>query len=165
MNVIIGIDNGISGAIVAISAHTGAFIAALPMPTQKGATGNEINVIAAKQWIAEIAGTIGSIKCVAIEQPVGSKSYKAAVSMAGSFHALRSICDLSGLRMIPIPARTWQKFMLGKIASGDSKKSALQKAMQLWPDETFLAGKRSKVPHNGIVDASLIAEYARLKNL
>jgi hypothetical protein len=57
----------------------------------------------------------------------------------------------------------WQPTMLGKVPQGKTKEYALNKVKQLWPDETFLATKRSSVPHDGMVDAALIAEYGRLK--
>lgn len=41
----------------------------------------------------------------------------------------------------------------------DTKATALIAAKRLWPDKTFLATERSKVPHNGIVDACCIAYY------
>jgi hypothetical protein len=55
--------------------------------------------------------------------------------------------------------------VIGPIAKGDTKPAALAKAKQLWPEETFLASARSTKPHEGIVDAYLIAEYGRMKNL
>ena len=43
----------------------------------------------------------------------------------------------------------------------DTKATSLIAAKRLFPKETFLATERSKVPHDGIVDAILIAEYCR----
>jgi len=47
--------------------------------------------------------------------------------------------------------------MLGKFPRGQSKKYALAKAKELRPDEQWLATPRSKKPHDGIVDAYLMA--------
>lgn len=41
----------------------------------------------------------------------------------------------------------------------DTKATSLNVAKRLYPDVNLLATKRSKVPHDGIVDALLIAEY------
>lgn len=46
----------------------------------------------------------------------------------------------------------------------DTKATSLNAARRLWPEEDFLATKRSKVPHDGLVDAALIAEYCRIIN-
>lgn len=43
----------------------------------------------------------------------------------------------------------------------DTKATSLIAAQRLFPKETFLATERSKVPHDGIVDAVLIAEYCK----
>jgi hypothetical protein len=40
-----------------------------------------------------------------------------------------------------------------------TKVLALAKASELAPDETWLATKRSSTPHDGMVDAFLIARY------
>jgi hypothetical protein len=47
------------------------------------------------------------------------------------------------------------------VPAGESKKYALAKARELWTNETFYASPRCKTPHDGIVDAALIARYAR----
>lgn len=43
----------------------------------------------------------------------------------------------------------------------DTKATSLLAAKRLFPNETFLATARSKVPHDGIVDAVLIGEYCK----
>lgn len=47
----------------------------------------------------------------------------------------------------------------------DTKKTSLLVAQRLFPKETFLATKRSKKPHDGIVDAYMLAEYGKRKRL
>ncbi len=46
----------------------------------------------------------------------------------------------------------------------DTKATSLICAKRLFPTEDFLASTRSRKPHDGIIDASLIAEYCRRKN-
>lgn len=164
-NVIIGIDNGVSGALAAISSHNGAFIDAIPMPIQKARKGNEINTLEVEFWLRCVSGGLDKIHCAILEEPGGSKSAKAATSMAGSFHALRTVITLAGIRWHRITPQKWQKEMMPGCNSGDTKPRALELAKRLWPDETFLATERSKVPNHNIVDAALLAEYARIKNL
>lgn len=43
----------------------------------------------------------------------------------------------------------------------DAKQKSKMIAFEMNPEEIYLAGKRSKVPHEGIIDAYLIAEYGR----
>lgn len=164
-NVIIGCDNGVSGALATISLHNGAFIDAIPMPIQKARKGNEIDVIEVERWIKNVSAGFHNVHCAILEEPGGSKSAKAATSMAGSFHALRTVLTLAGIRWHRITPQKWQKEMLPGCNSGDTKPRALELAKRLWPDETFLATERSKVPNHNIVDAALLAEYARIKKL
>jgi hypothetical protein len=55
--------------------------------------------------------------------------------------------------------------MLGNVEKGQTKPAALSKARQLWPGETWLATARSSKPHEGLIDAALIAEWARRQKL
>lgn len=45
----------------------------------------------------------------------------------------------------------------------DTKATSLLVAKRLFPTASFLATERSSVPHDGIVDAALMAEYSRRK--
>ena len=165
MNMYIGFDNGVSGGIAAISASHGKLISSCPMPISKARKGNEIDVRAVHLWITETTGGNLSNATYIIEEPGGSKSSKAACSMAGSFHAIRALLDVKFLRWHRVTPQAWQKEMLPGCATGDTKPRALAKARQLWPEETWLASSRCKVAHDGMTDAALIAEYARIKNL
>ena len=62
---------------------------------------------------------------------------------------------------VMVNPRRWQSKMLGKFPKSESKKAALNTAKRLWPSESFIL-QGSKVPHNGVIDACLIAEYGRL---
>lgn len=160
---IVGIDNGVSGGLVAIG-PLGHIIAKIVMPIQRARKGNEIDVRAVYQWMVSIQAR-ADITAVIIEEPGGSKSAKAACSMAGSFHALRAVCEIRSYRWHRVTPREWQKVMLPGCAGGDTKPRALAKARQLWPDEDWRASDRCKIAHDGLIDAALIAEFARLKNL
>lgn len=156
----IGVDNGVSGGLAAIS-HHGSMISTLIMPIQKARKGNEIDPVSVWKWIDYITADDRSKVFVVIEEPGGSKSAKAATSMAGSFHALRTLCALKSIRWDRITPQIWQKAMLPGAKAGDTKPRALEAARRFWPDETWLATDRSSKPHEGIIDAALIAEYAR----
>lgn len=160
--VIIGIDNGVSGGMAAISSLS-HIISMLPMPIQQARKGNEIDVQAVWDWMLTL-GERENITCI-VEEPGGSKSARAATSMAGSFHSLRTVCTLKGLRWHRTTPQAWQKVMLPGCKAGDTKPRALELSKRLWPDESFLATPRCKKPHDGLVDAALLAEYARGRNL
>ena len=162
----IGIDNGISGGLCAISDHPQtSIIGAIPMPVSKARKGNEVNIRAVHLWITQVCGDNLSNAVYVLEEPGGSKSAKAATSMAGSFHSLRGFFEAKFLRWERITPQLWQKQMIPGCKAGDSKPRALELASRLWPQETWLASERCCTPHDGMIDAALIAEYARRQNL
>ena len=161
----IGIDNGVTGALAAVLGGSGKILSACPMPIAKARKGNEVDVRAAYLWIIEVTGSDPASATYVIEEPGGSKSAKAAASMSGSFHAMRSLFDVKSLRWHRITPQSWQKVMLPGCKAGDTKPRALAKARQLWPAEKWLPTPRCSKPHDGMIDAALIAEYARIKNL
>lgn len=160
----IGVDNGISGGFSAVSEAHGLLIDAIPMPVIKSGKRNEVNVREVFHWISAVTcGNLSNATYV-IEEPGGSKSAQAARSMAGSFHAVRAIFDMKFLNWHRITPQKWQKAILGKTC-GDTKQRAFVLAKELWPEEKWLATTRCKTPHDGMIDAALIAEYARRNNL
>ena len=64
-----------------------------------------------------------------------------------------------GLRLplVEVTPQEWKR----KILKGYPKGSEDTVAKKLWPNQSFLATERSRKPHDGIIDAALIAEYGR----
>jgi hypothetical protein len=60
-----------------------------------------------------------------------------------------------------VPPQAWTGALHKKapMTFANPKESSLYVARQLWPDQNFLATERSRVPHDGVVDAALIAYY------
>ena len=162
----IGIDNGLTGALVALSTAAGADpVAMTVMPTRGKAKGNEVDGNAILEWFRELHTPFDQLT-VLLEVPgKHSPGAQALCSMWDSFGCIRGVLECRGIRHHRINPQMWQKTMLVGCAKGDTKPAALAKAKQLWPSESWLATPRSSVPHNGIVDAALIAEYGRIKNL
>jgi hypothetical protein len=188
----IGIDNGLTGGIVALSAHHGKIIDMTPMPTitrrltwentrsrkVKGITKqitaaaeeNEIDGRMVAGWILRV--TSGKPCVVTIEEcPQHADRQSTMRSMGISYGILIAAISVGvpEARLVIVrsgnPLDSWQRQMLGRCEKGGTKQAALTMAKILWPSETWLATKRSTVPHSGLVDAALIAEYSRLKNL
>lgn len=64
----------------------------------------------------------------------------------------------------PIKINTGKKLKSGEPKYKiDTKATSLIAAKRLFPNETFLATERSKVPHDGLVDAALMAFYCKMK--
>ena len=77
--------------------------------------------------------------------------------LMGLVHAL-------GHRYTLVTPVTWQKIAWeGVTRQADNKKTSLIAAKRLFPGKDFIATPRSRVPHDGIVDAALMAYYGKIK--
>ena len=114
-------------------------------------------------------------QAVVIEEPGGAKSYKAAVSMAASFHALRAFFEHPTSasfgspvqpvypNFIRVTPQAWQNAAWpGRVPANETKQRALRLARRKWPKEKWLRTPKCKEPDDGFIDAALIAEYGRL---
>lgn len=153
---IIGIDNGLDGGLCAISEHSGSIIDKLAMPTFQRAGKREVDTKTILNWIRDL----NTEPLIAIEEPLKhAKSSQAMRSMGISFGKILGMCESHELKVKPIQVLDWQKKMLGKVPKSQTKVFALRKANELAPDEDWRKNGRCAVPHDGIVDAFLIAFY------
>jgi hypothetical protein len=161
-DIIIGIDNGISGALVALSAYSGMVLESILMPTRITGSSRECDAVAVCEWIENFTHTDDI--AVALETPSKhSPGTLALCSMWDCYGAIRGILESCGIKHVRIAPRTWQSVMLGVVPKGETKAYARAKAAQIWPDEDWLATPRSKKAHEGFIDAALIAEFYRRK--
>jgi len=161
IQVIIGIDNGISGALAAISAHHGLVIDKMLMPTRPSGKSRECNALTLCRWLETFES---SRIAVCLETPSKhSPGLLALCSMWDCYGAIRGVLESCGIQHARIAPQTWQSALLGKVPKGETKAAARAKAAQIWPEEQWLATPRSKKPHEGYVDAALIAEFYRRK--
>lgn len=161
----IGIDNGLTGGLVALSDHPGPPIASIIMPTRGKAKGNEVDANAVWDWISTYLDSMESLTVI-IETPgKHSPGAQALCSMWDSYGAIRGILESRKIRHHRITPQAWQKTMLVGCSKGDTKPAALAMARRLWPAETWLASPQCSTPHTGLIDAALIAEYGRIKKL
>jgi len=161
-DIIIGIDNGISGALVALSAYSGMVLESILMPTRITGSSRECDAIAVCEWIEKFQ--YSDEVAVALETPGKySPGTLALCSMWDCYGVLRGILESCNIRHIRVDPQIWQKEMLGKVPKGETKPFARAKAKELWVTETWLATPRSKKAHEGLVDAALIAEFYRRK--
>jgi len=172
-DIIIGIDNGLTGGLVAISTTVnpqgaGCLIASLPMPVLKSC--REIDGDEVSGWVRRM--TNGHPTVIALEEcPKHANQAIVMRSMATSYGilvgAITAGTDITNNQIVRVrsgnPKDSWQRAMLGKLAQGETKAAALKLANQLWPDETWLPSTRRSTPHTGLIDAALIAEFYRRK--
>lgn len=156
----VGIDNGLKGGIAFVT-NDGQIADLQVMPTFKDGKYNRVEATALNDLFLRDSFDISNIRFVSYEKPVGSKSASAVRSMADSFAVVDAVLSLLGLRREPITPQKWQREYWARQTGDDTKKKALAVAQRLWPEQSWLATSRSTKPHDGLVDAALIAEFAR----
>jgi len=86
--------------------------------------------------------------------------------MALSAGKILAILEAKGFQNVKrILSYDWHPEILGRIPKGQAKALAKAKVAELWPDESWLPSERASVPHDGLIDAALIAEYGRRKTI
>lgn len=183
---IIGIDNGISGGLAAISAHHGRFIAATVFCSRiaskrvggdsgtsshkqpKPRLERELDALNAVQWILDITND-KPCPIVAEEVPMHANSAVSMRSMAISYGIMRGAflakLEPMGYTWHTVrsgnPKDSWQKQM-GVYAPGKTKQLALALAKTLWPNADWPTKPKGAI-EDGPIDAALIAYFFRLQ--
>jgi hypothetical protein len=163
---VVGIDNGVSGGVAILSQHNGSIIATSAMFCKERNGKNEVDVYTLYQWLRDKLNGRLTQATYYIEEPAGSKSLGAALSMASSFHSIRGMLETKGLNWHGVPARKWQKALMGKTKIPASKVTEQELAKKLWPDEQWVTLRPTgKKLHDGVIDAVLIANWGREQSL
>lgn len=178
--VYLGIDPGKSGGIALIS-DTGK-VSVFATPTTKD---NELDIEAIYQLLYETQYVCiqqnQQLYCVLEDvHSIFGMSAKSNFQFGRGLGILEGILGSLKIEFVKITPKVWQKEVWGNIEpiatdtgkllkNGqpklkiDTKATSLMVAKTLFPDVNLLATSRSKVEHDGIVDALLIAEYCRRK--
>jgi hypothetical protein len=169
----VGIDPGMNGGICILSPNSPPQLSKMPLLAKV-----EIDV----KLIADMLYAIPHVFIV-IEDVHSVFGASAAANFSfgfgcGSLFTILKIIDVPFSKVQP---KTWQKEMWQgvkpiEINTGkqnkdgspkykiDTKATSLLAATRLFPNINFLASERSKKPHDGLIDAILLAEYGRRKN-
>lgn len=143
------------GGLCAVS-EDGLVIDKIVMPTKWVCKKREIDTTKIKQWLL----FLNTPFLLAVEEPLAhARSSQAVRSMALSFGKLCGMAETSDFDMCRVSVHKWQKAVLGFVPKGKTKEYAILKAQQLAPEECWVKNKRCRNPHDGMVDAFLIATY------
>lgn len=165
---IVGIDPGLSGAVVAID-NACALLGFFDCPTNKLSTKSakrdfsERRMIDGLRQLLAKTGITKDRTQIWIEkqwaQPRDGKT--GAFKNGCGFGIWRAICAAEGYQYSLVAPRTWQKPMLSGVSGDDTKKKSIARAEQLFPSlETVITGPRGGITLlDGRSDASLIAAY------
>jgi len=170
----IGVDIGKNGAIAKLTEDNQLTYHALPQ------TGGQISLKGIVDIFEEVEIWLKSDKdnhlLVGLEDvhSIFGSSAKSNFQFGRALGIIEGIVSHARMSFVMVQPKTWQKFSFLGVpevrknvtstskGSVDTKAMALIASQRLFPTQTFLATSRSRVPHDGIVDATLITYY--LKN-
>lgn len=157
----IGIDIGLNGGIAIL--YPDGHVEKAKMPV----IGKIIDIPSLKH-------TINRRDAVVVFEDLGvifGSSKATAFSMGYQVGLLEALCVAGNMPYHKVKAKMWQKEMfqgvpeLTKSGKRDTKGMALVACQRIFPAMDLTFTERAKKPHDGLVDALLIAEYAKRKNL
>ena len=155
---IVGVDNGLDGGLCAIAQFDGKLIDKIAMPCHQRSKKREVDIHKVSKWLLDFNTPF----VLAIEEPLAhARSSQAMRSMAISFGKLLGMAECKDFEVARISVHKWQKKMLGFIPKGKTKQVALEIASTMEPSENWLKNKRCSTPHDGLIDAFLVAHYYR----
>lgn len=160
----VGIDVGAKGGI-ALLGEAGNVLHLRPMPSMCGKFNIAMTLAALREIDeqAQLHSPLGVRLCIL--EHVGAFPGQGVSSMFSFGYNAGAIEGCISALAWPyqlVRPQLWQKMMhVGIHSAVDPKVKSLMAARRLFPKESFLASSRSIKPHDGIVDAVLMAEYAR----
>lgn len=150
---IIGIDPGLNGGLCFLS-DSGRDIQIFPMPKiDKLLDLNELYRIITSNIFQR-----------AFLESAGSRPGQSCVSTFKFGRVFGNVEGILAVLQIPftlVTPRVWTKEMHEGISGDDPKKKSLIAVGRLFPGIDLRGTEKSRVPHDGMVDALLIAEYGR----
>lgn len=159
-NINIGIDIGKHGAIVI---DNSGVITTHKMPL----IGTELDYKALNDILEPFEGGNVMVVFEKIVPYIQNKS--TAFSLGHQAGAIEMLCVAHCIPYTKLPPRNWQKEMFAGVGemnkgdgSRDTKSMALMAIKRLMPNLQLTFGKAT-VPHDGLVDAALMAAYAKRK--
>ena len=154
---VVGIDPGKSGAIVSLGETVEAFLFPL--------IGKEYDRVAFSDLIKKINPTIVSVEDV---HAMAGVAASANWSLSQGKEMVLSILSVHKIPFVLVSPKQWQSEMFQGVPvmkkpskRNDTKAMALVAAKRLFPNMDLTKSERSEKPHEGIVDALLIAEFTR----
>ncbi len=154
---ILGIDPGLDGGLAVLS-QDGLVIEVMPTLGEGKRT---VDANALVEWLRQLSHGYGSPDHAYLEL-VGAMPGQGVTSMFSfgeGYGVIKGVLVALHIPYTLVSPRKWQGAVLGAHAKGDSKGAAAVRAAQLFPGVNFRASARSRKPHDGMVDAALLAYY------
>ena len=155
----IGIDVGAKGGIAILRAD-GSIFDTHPMPyLDKAVNGNEL--------ASTLNPFIVSNSIIAIEHAhtMPKQGVTGAFNYGRGFGTIIGVIEALYLKYVLVRPKIWQKSMfIGTSSKSKPKERADAASRRIWPKHNFVL-PRCRNKHDGMIDAALIAEWLRQKEL
>ncbi len=157
MKVWIGIDPGLKGAIAVVD-ENGAIVSLTPMPVDD----DGVNAIEVMEMLMAWIDNAEAVKVVLEKgQAMPGQGVSSCFNYGYGCGALYAVCRCLKLQTTLVRPQTWTKVMHQGTDGGEAKDRSRVAAMRTWPEEKWGVEGRKKKPHDGLIDAALIAEWGR----
>ena len=157
LDFVVAIDPGKKGGIVGMHKQSGSIGVMEVMPLIGGKEFDPTGFMFLLQKRPNIVHVFVE-KC----QAYRGQGIVSAFNYARDYGIIIGILTALRLPYTLVKPQIWQKdIFIGTIDKIDPKVKAAQAAGRLFPNVSFLATERSKKPHDGLIDAALIAEWGR----
>ncbi len=151
---VLGVDPGLDGGLVFLDGNSVYQKSKMPVVelAKKRAYSESAIVNVVRLWAPDIV-------VIEAQQARPGQGVVAMFSTGLGFGILRGIMAGMGVPFQIVTAQSWQKKAFAGMDKGDTKKLSTIVCGRLWPGVDWRGSEASKVPHDGICDAALIARY------
>jgi hypothetical protein len=156
--IICGIDPGITGGICLMN-QIGEIQQCVPMPVYFAGKSTEYDRDGIKANII-----LADVVYIEKSQSMPKMGSKAMFNYGMGYGTLLTILWSLKIPYQEVRPMTWRKVMLADMPKEKENKKgpSIKRAMQLAPGYDFRKSERCKKPHNGMVEAYLIARYGKM---
>lgn len=161
--IVIGIDNGLDGGVVAIPTR-GALLREVAPTLGTGRRSYDLAAMVRILQRVQIAADGDEVIALLERAQAMPKSMGGSVgafSMGFCYGAWQMALTALQIPFEVVTPQVWQKRMFVGVNRDDSKAASALVAQRLWPDVDWRASPRCRKPHDGLTDAVCIAEYGR----
>jgi Holliday junction resolvasome RuvABC endonuclease subunit len=162
----LGIDPGIFGGFAVVSGDKLLYKMVMPTITHKnkaGKTKTEID----REGVLSFLKTLPPHTHVAIEevQAYRKQNITATCTSCRNYGCLLMALTVANMSITEVPSDIWQKHFgilpANKAGGKTTKQQAFDIAHMIYPNENFTKSERAHKPHDGVIDATLIAKYCQ----
>ncbi len=154
--IFVGVDPGLKGGLVMIEDDGPPRL--MTMPSVKVGTKTQIDEQCVRDWFSYcVVFKPNVIVTIELVHSMPKQGVVSTFNFGLGWGLVRGICCGLGLPYQLVRPQEWKKVML----KGHPKGSEYLVASRLWPDADWKRTPRCTIPHDGLVDAALIAEYGR----